>query len=134
MKKPPRPCQLTKKRISTLKTPAFVCARCGECCKEEGALYFTPREVTRAAEYLNIPRKNFIKAFLVKVEKGYAHMVKKGESCIFLKNNQCRINDVKPSQCATFPYWEIYFNAAGNLVNFDRKCRGFDNAEKKRSR
>ena len=132
MKYPPQPKMLKQKTINTLSAPEFSCVRCGKCCTEGGLVYFTPQEVTRAAEFLGLPRKVFISHFLIKIKKVYAHEVKDSESCIFLQNNRCRINSVKPSQCATFPYWETYFDKEGRLVNFDRQCPGFGCTDEKK--
>ena len=102
----------------------FSCTRCGNCCSDEGVVSFTMKEVRRAAEYLGIERGEFIDRYLEKSGRTYVHVVDKGECCRFLENNKCVINDVKPEQCATFPFWKEYVDRRGKLVNFDRHCAG----------
>ena len=33
------------------------------------------------------------------------HLKFKNNHCIFLKNNTCTVNEVKPVQCKTWPFW-----------------------------
>jgi len=102
----------------------FTCARCGKCCRDEGIVFFSPDEIRRASEYLNIGERDFIERFLFYTSGGYAHRVKKDSACVFLNNNVCSINGVKPEQCESFPYWSQYVASDGTLENFDRECRG----------
>ncbi|HEY1406462.1 MAG TPA: YkgJ family cysteine cluster protein, partial [Spirochaetota bacterium] len=60
----------------------------------------------KAAKYLMLTEKEFIAKYLKRTSSGYIHIVDKGSSCVFLKEKKCLINDVKPKQCATFPFWK----------------------------
>lgn len=102
----------------------FSCTCCGNCCSEEGVVGFTMKEVRRAAEHLGMERGEFIERYLEKSGRTYVHVVDKGEHCRFLENRKCLINEVKPEQCATFPFWKEYVDRRGMLVNFDRHCAG----------
>lgn len=115
-----------KKSGSGRKKPGFTfsCTCCGQCCSDEGIVSFTLNEVRRAAEYLGMTRGDFIDRYLEKSGRSYVHVVDKGESCRFLENRKCVINEVKPRQCATFPFWKEYVDRDGKLVNFDRHCAG----------
>ena len=102
----------------------FSCTCCGQCCSDEGVVSFTLSEVRRAAEHLGMTRAEFIDHYLEKSGRSYVHVVDKGGSCRFLMNKKCVINEVKPRQCATFPFWKEYVDRDGKLVNFDRHCAG----------
>jgi uncharacterized protein len=102
----------------------FTCTTCGSCCCEEGYVFFNSHEIELCAEFLGISTYSFKKKYLTKISSRYAHEVKKNSSCVFLENSKCIINDQKPEQCRTFPYWEEYIGIRGELVNFDRPCRG----------
>ncbi|HNX58059.1 MAG TPA: YkgJ family cysteine cluster protein [Spirochaetota bacterium] len=102
----------------------FSCTCCGNCCSEEGVVNFSGKEVSRAAEYLGMTRGEFINRYLEKSGRSYVHVVDKGKSCRFLEKRKCIINEVKPEQCATFPFWKEYVDRDGKLVNFDRHCAG----------
>jgi uncharacterized protein len=103
---------------------SFTCVRCGTCCREEGIVFFSPDEIRRASDYLNIDERDFIEQYLFYAAGGYAHRVKEHSACAFLKNSKCIINEVKPEQCTSFPYWREYVANDGTLKNFDRKCHG----------
>jgi Fe-S-cluster containining protein len=111
----------------------FTCTRCGSCCKEEGFVFFTSVEIDKASELLGIGRKDFISRFLIKNGGTYAHEVRKGGQCVFLKGSVCDLQSVKPEQCRTFPFWDEYIGKDGELINFDRPCRGIFGKRKPRS-
>jgi Fe-S-cluster containining protein len=102
----------------------FTCVRCGTCCKDEGIVFFSADEIRRAADYLNIGERDFIERYLFYASGGYAHRVNEHNACAFLEKNICVINEVKPEQCKSFPYWREYVAHDGTLNNFNRKCRG----------
>jgi uncharacterized protein len=108
----------------------FTCTTCGSCCREEGYVFFSNHEIESCAAFLGMSTRNFKQKYLIKISSGYAHEVKKNSICVFLKNSRCIINSLKPEQCRTFPYWDEYIGTRGELVNFDRPCRGiFKNKE-----
>lgn len=109
-----------KKQISY----SFSCKRCGTCCREEGVVYFSKADISRASKLLDMPQKDFILRYLVFSSDGYFHTVTKRKACAFLKNNSCIINEVKPRQCSTFPFWKEYMSKDGTIVRFDRPCPG----------
>jgi uncharacterized protein len=102
----------------------FTCTKCGNCCREEGFVFFSSEEIGNAARLLGLSRKEFTTKYLLKNGRTYVHEVKKGKCCIFLENCECKIQPVKPQQCGTFPFWDEYIGKRGELVNFDRPCRG----------
>lgn len=106
----------------------FSCTRCGLCCKEEGYVFFSYSDISRASRYLKITPMDFIKKYL-KYNEDLEHYIEVTKSlpCLFLDNkNGCKINDAKPEQCKTFPYWKEYMDRDGNLISgkFDRPCPG----------
>jgi uncharacterized protein len=102
----------------------FKCVHCGHCCRNEGIVHFTDNEITDIADFIGITPREFKERFLSFSSIGYAHHVMQGEQCIFLKNNLCAINSVKPRQCSSFPYWKEYIGKDGNLKDFNRHCSG----------
>ena len=106
---------------------SFSCTRCGYCCCEEGYVYFTEEEIDKASNILNMGRQDFIFSYLEKDEFAeYYHIVEKNSCCSFLIDNLCIIQEDKPSQCSTFPYWDEYMDINGNILKskFKRKCPG----------
>lgn len=106
----------------------FSCKGCGICCKEEGYVFFSSDDISRASRFLSVTPVNFIKEYLKYNENlGYYIEVLKSVPCLFLDDkNHCKIHEAKPWQCKTFPYWEEYMDKRGNLISgkFDRPCPG----------
>ena len=86
----------------------FVCLRCGGCCRGEGYVILTHRDVANLSAYLDMTPQDFLKAYTWR-EEGIERPVLTNKndaaiSCIFLEPDGCRVNPVKPHQCATFPF------------------------------
>jgi uncharacterized protein len=102
----------------------FKCTRCGHCCRNEGVVLFSDNEIINISEFLGINPRMFKEQFLTFSSSGYTHHVSHGKQCVFLENNLCSINSVKPKQCKSFPYWKEYIDTDGKLKNFNRTCMG----------
>jgi hypothetical protein len=88
---------------------SFECKRCGECCRIEGQVRVDDSEVRRLALFLNESEHGFIQKYtrLASDRQGLALTDQPGGACVFLENNQCRVNEVKPRQCREFPHrWQ----------------------------
>lgn len=115
---------MKKNKLAEKATFTFSCTRCGECCREAGFVFFTEKEIHRAATYLGMEISAFKRHYLIRMSEGYAVSVSGTTPCVFLTSEGCTINDVKPDQCESFPYWQEYVGKNGELVNFDRPCPG----------
>jgi len=92
------------------------CQDCGgKCCiGESGYIFLSKTEIFKIAEHLNLSVNDFGIKYLFK--KGYKYSIKEIEQedgtfeCIFFDKaiNGCKIYQVRPSQCITFPFWEYY--------------------------
>lgn len=106
----------------------FRCTRCSLCCREEGYVLFSKTDIDRAAKYLSLTKESFFKKYLSYSEAyGFYIEVKDNMGCILLDdNNDCIIQNAKPENCSTFPYWNEYIDAEGKLSpkKFDRPCPG----------
>ncbi len=98
------------------------CAACeGKCCTgESGYIWLTPAEIEKIAAYLEIDTETFKSKFLRKIRYRFSLKERQnGESfeCIFFDPvaKNCSIYPVRPSQCATFPFWD-YFKEHQNEV------------------
>jgi Fe-S-cluster containining protein len=93
------------KRLPTLHSEAFEkidCLQCAQCCKNYSPRFKMP-DIKRIIKFLNINETQFIQQYLRMDEDG--DYVVKSTPCAFLKeNNECLIYDVRPSDCARFPY------------------------------
>lgn len=78
------------------------CLNCAACCKNYSPRFKTP-DIKRIAKHLDLKEGLFIEKFLNLDEEG--DYVVKTKPCPFLgDDNYCSIYDVRPSDCARFPY------------------------------
>lgn len=87
------------------KLVSFQCARCGECCRQEGFVYLTEAESEAAAGFLGLDPYQFADRFC-ELEERRRLVLKKhsDETCIFLNEEGCRIYGARPEQCRNFPF------------------------------
>jgi Fe-S-cluster containining protein len=78
------------------------CLTCAACCKNYSPRFKTP-DVKRISKHLGMKESAFIDTYLDVDEEG--DFVVKKTPCPFLgANNYCSIYEVRPSDCARFPY------------------------------
>ena len=91
------------------------CSYCGgRCCYgESGYIWLNSEEIKRIADFLNIELNIFVSDYL-RMENGkYTIKDIKFQNyyfCLFFDTDkmQCSIYEVRPKQCRTFPFWDIY--------------------------
>jgi Fe-S-cluster containining protein len=92
-------------RLPQLHEEAFAkndCLQCAACCKNYSPRFKTP-DVKRIAKHLRLKESQFIETYLRVDEDG--DFVVKHSPCPFLGvSNRCTIYEVRPSDCARFPY------------------------------
>jgi Fe-S-cluster containining protein len=78
------------------------CLQCGNCCKGYSPRFKMP-DIKRIAKHLKMKESDFITTYLKIDEDG--DYVGKTQPCTFLgTDNYCSIYEVRPSDCARFPY------------------------------
>ncbi len=85
----------------------FKCARCNECCKQEGYVYLLPGEADQIAEFLKIDPFDFANKYCELLDRTRLVLKKyPDETCIFLTDQGCSVYPARPKQCREFPiYW-----------------------------
>jgi Fe-S-cluster containining protein len=85
---------------------AYLCQRCGNCCRWPGDVIVTQEEITAIAQHLGMPEVEFI-GLRTRLSANRAHLSlteREDGGCIFLEGqNTCLIQKVKPEQCRGFP-------------------------------
>ena len=93
------------KQLPRLHEEAFEkidCLQCAACCKNYSPRFKTP-DVKRISKHLGMKEGAFIDIYLNVDEEG--DFVVKKTPCPFLgADNYCSIYEVRPSDCARFPY------------------------------
>jgi uncharacterized protein len=78
------------------------CLQCANCCKNYSPRFKTP-DIKRISKHLGMRESEFIETYLRVDEEG--DFVVKSLPCPFLgADNYCSIYEVRPSDCARFPY------------------------------
>lgn len=78
------------------------CLDCANCCKNHSPTFKTP-DIKRISKYLGMKESQFIEKYLKMDEDN--DMVLLSSPCTFLNaDNTCQIYDVRPSDCARYPY------------------------------
>jgi Fe-S-cluster containining protein len=78
------------------------CLQCAACCKNYSPRFKTP-DVKRISRHLGLKESQFIESYLKVDEEG--DFVVRSTPCPFLgSDNLCSIYEVRPSDCARFPY------------------------------
>lgn len=104
------------------------CENCaGKCCiGESGYIWVNQIEQEAIAKHLNLTQEAFITEYLLKIR--YRFTIKEiayqgGHSCIFfdLHKKMCKIYEVRPNQCRTFPFWEHFKE---NINEVAQECPG----------
>lgn len=108
----------------------FECTQCGECCRRPGYVEFTPSDVARVMEFLDIDDITLFETFeLVGFEENFAVHVEKGKPCTFLDGDLCRVFDARPEQCRTYPFWPEFLNSIEDWQAEGEFCPGIGKGE-----
>ena len=103
---------------------AFVCRRCGNCCRWPGCVKLRPGEFEAIAAFLGIAEEEFSARFtLLSRDRQDLVLAERADgSCIFLESSPdgaalCAVEPVKPRQCRDFPErW--------NFPDWRNECHG----------
>lgn len=93
------------------------CQRCTACCRWPGQVRLTDDEIARMAVHLGLSENEFIQRFTrIRADRrGLALQDKPNGECIFLEDEACAVQPVKPQQCRDFPnLW--------NFPGFEQVC------------
>lgn len=102
----------------------FECQRCGTCCTgEPGVIYVDENEITRIAEFVEVPREIFVERCLYLLTESYSIRETDDGRCIFFENG-CAIYPVRPLQCSTFPFWFQNMRSLDAWESVSLKCPG----------
>ncbi|MFH1477880.1 MAG: YkgJ family cysteine cluster protein [Verrucomicrobiota bacterium] len=91
-------------------TAPIACLRCGACCRQPGDVRLQDDETETIAHFLRLSILGFTAAYtrLRANRTGLVLAEAADGACIFLQDNLCRIQSVKPRQCRDYPEtWHI---------------------------
>ena len=92
----------------------FSCQNSGKCCVSRGQwgyVYLTLQDRRDLARELKMSTAEFTRKYTAK-EGGFFYLKEnpEGPKCLFLHNNKCGVDGVRPTQCRTWPFWPEVMN------------------------
>lgn len=111
----------------------FRCTLCGECCRRPGTVHMTKSEGTTIAGRLEGPGatwESLLGELWVEDLDGSLKVdVPDDQACPLLGDDgQCVVHDVKPMQCATYPFWPEILQHKKEWKAERKYCEGIDAA------
>jgi Fe-S-cluster containining protein len=105
----------------------FKCTGCGDCCTG-GADYVvevTREEQRRIQSHLGISWRWFRRRYVRRLDDGSESLEDADNACIFLDaGRRCRIYEVRPTQCRTYPFWPTLLTSERVWNAEARRCEG----------
>lgn len=103
-KKPPRGLDTIAEQVDAEVWPEVDCLSCGNCCKTMTPT-FKRKDIIRISAHLQMTPSAFQEKWLT-YDKKDDDWINKKQPCQFLdlKTNMCSIYEVRPADCAGFPY------------------------------
>ncbi len=107
----------------------FSCTGCGGCCTGgPGYAWVSIEEIEAMAAYLGVSIDDFARKYLRQIGDRYALLENSVNfDCVFLRDKQCRIYPVRPTQCQTFPFWPGTLASPQAWQQTARECEGINN-------
>lgn len=104
----------------------FECQRCGRCCRgEPGVVWVNKKEIDKISLFLGIAKNVFAKNSLRSINDRFSLLEYGNGDCI-MYDNGCKIYDVRPCQCRTFPFWKSNLENRSEWEKLKRTCPGVD--------
>jgi Fe-S-cluster containining protein len=103
-KKPPRGLDSIAAKVDTEVWKGMDCLACGNCCRSMTPT-FKRSDIVRIAAHLDMEPAAFKRKWLRLDDEG-KDLINKKQPCQFLdlSSNMCSIYEVRPADCAGFPY------------------------------
>jgi Fe-S-cluster containining protein len=106
---------------SVLTYDAFVCKKCGVCCKKQKVVLLTIYDIFRISSHLGTSPNAFFKKYCMRSTKFNSDGLKRfylraDGGCPFLRDNLCSIQEVKPVVCARNPFYYLEASLAAYKV------------------
>ena len=107
----------------------FSCqSECGKCCDEPGGIVFlSTNDAQRIAGHFEMEVLDWLERDCRKTLDGryILNSRKSDDVCIYLdKSKQCQIYQVRPQQCAAFPWWSENLSSQRAWNEVKKTCPG----------
>jgi hypothetical protein len=78
---------------------------CTKCCQVRGFVYLTEEDLSRAADFTGLTRKDFEARYVLRYRSLLRFRKPLNAQCHFLTESGCSIHPAKPAQCRLYPFW-----------------------------
>ena len=102
---------------------------CTNCCREQGYVYLTERDLARAARFLRLSPGEFERRYIYRTRHRLRLRKPPGSQCHFLEEAGCRIHPAKPTQCRLFPFWPELLEKSVQWRRTAARCPGIGKGE-----
>ncbi|MCF7936345.1 MAG: YkgJ family cysteine cluster protein [Synergistales bacterium] len=107
----------------------FGCIGCGRCCRgAPGAVWLTPEEERRIADFLGIAPRAFARRYMRTALGRPSLRERRNGDCIFYDPHRagCAVYPVRPLQCALFPFWPSVLESPETWAHHAADCPGMN--------
>jgi Fe-S-cluster containining protein len=110
---------------------AFTCTRCGDCCTgAPGFVWVNEKEITALAEHLDEEVAEVRERFTRPAHGRRSLREKANGDCVFFERGVgCKVYDVRPRQCRTWPFWESNIDTPEDWKRTCEICPGSGQGE-----
>ncbi len=107
----------------------FHCTGCGKCCTggDDHYIAMSQTEAEHIRKHLGITVSWFKRCYVIHLTRNTLSARLKEGSCVFLdKNGQCKIYQLRPVQCQTYPFWPEILENNTTWNNEAQYCEGIN--------
>jgi len=103
----------------------FSCTSCGRCCSgPQSYVWISYDEAVALARHLALDLNDFGRRYLRRVGKDLALLDGAGDDCVFLRDKQCLVYELRPAQCRSFPWWPSLLESEQSWREAALQCEG----------
>jgi len=116
-----------------LKQPLyFECTACGACCTGGTDHYIAVNnnEAELIRKHLGVTLNWFRRRYIEHLTRDSWSIRLQDGQCVFLnQQGHCKIYNLRPTQCKTYPYWPELLETKKNWLNERKHCEGINKGQ-----
>jgi uncharacterized protein len=109
----------------------FACTQCGHCCTgSPGYVWLKEEDVEAMSKLLGLEREEFLRRY-TRMAFGRLALLEHSRTydCVFLEGNRCKVYEIRPRQCRTFPWWPEHLTSKEAWEEAAQRCEGINHPE-----
>lgn len=89
-------------------------------------MWVDPRERAAIAERLGVPLSEFEREYCRRVLSRVSLRERSNGDCFLLSEGRCRVYEVRPRQCRTYPFWKEILSSPQTWESAAQECPGIN--------